>query len=126
MRLDRTLSAEIKAAAGSDRAAKFDLLRRVSAARADLSTTKVRSTFNDTLRKHGRVPVAICIAATLEARRERLDYFGITWAREVLSLLPGWTAGNKERGHIEDGIHPTAICDYARDFIKYTTEEGTL
>ena len=77
----------------------------------------------DSLREHGRVPVVICVAATLEARRERLDNWGMAWAREVLALLPGWTHGNRERAHIEDGIHPTAICDYARGLIACTTEE---
>lgn len=124
MKLDKTLISDLKAASGNgSREAKFALLRRVSAACADLSSTDVRSTFNDTLRKHGRVPVVICVAATLEARRERLDNWNIAWAREILALLPGWTRGNLERAHIDDGIHPTAICEYAQYLIKYTTEE---
>lgn len=124
MKLDSTLIHDIKAATGDGgREAKFDLLRRVSAACRDLSSTDVRATFNDTVRKHGRVPVVICVAATLEARRERLDNWGLTWAQAVLDLLPGWTPGNRERAHINDGIHPTAICTYAGDLINFTTEE---
>lgn len=124
MKLDSTLVKEIRAAAGNgDRDTKFRLLRRVSETCEDLSNPDIRSTFNQVLREHGRVAVAICVAATLEARRERLDNWSLTWAREVLSLLPGWTAGNLERAHIEDGIHPTAICDYARGLIACTIEE---
>lgn len=127
MKLDSTLVREIREAVGDgSRAAKFRLLRRVSDACVDLSRADIRSTFNQVLREHGRVPVVICVAATLEARRERLDNWGMAWAREVLSLLPGWTPGNRERAHIEDGIHPTAICDYARDLIEFTIEEGTI
>lgn len=124
MKLDSTLVKEIReAVGGGSRTAKFRLLSRVSDACVDLSRTDIRSTFNQVLREHGRVPVVICVAATLEARKERLDYWGMTWAQEVLALLPGWTPGNKERAHIEDGIHPTAICDYARGLIDCTTEE---
>ncbi len=124
MKLDSTLVREIREAVGDgSRAEKFRLLRRVSDACVDLSRADIRSTFNQVVRKHGRVPVVICVAATLEARRERLDYWNMAWAREVLTLLPGWTPGNRERAHIEDGIHPTAICDYACGLIDCTTEE---
>lgn len=124
MKLDSTLVREIREAVGDgSRTEKFRLLRRVSDACVDLSRADIRSTFNQVVRKHGRVPVVICIAATLEARQERLDYWNMAWAREVLALLPGWTPGNRERAHIEDGIHPTAICDYARGLIDCTTEE---
>lgn len=45
-------------------------------------------------------------------------------AYEVLSALPqSITLRNLERAHIEDGLHPTAICDYAGPFIRLTTEE---
>lgn len=124
MKLDRTLVTEIKAAVGDgSRTAKFRLLARVSDACVDLSRADIRTEFGNVLRKHGRVPVVICVAATLDARKERLDYWEIGWAQEVLSLLPGWTQGNRDRAHIEDGIHPTAICDYAGNLIRYTSEE---
>lgn len=124
MKLDSTLVREIREAVGDgSRTAKFRLLSRVSDACVDLSRADIRSTFNQVVRKHGRVPVVICVAATLEARKERLDYWNMAWAREVLALLPGWTPGNRERAHIEDGIHPTAICDYAHGLIDCTTEE---
>ncbi len=126
MKLDRTLVREIKTLIGNgSREAKFAALKRMDAAKTDLSATKVRDTFTYCLREHGRAVVAICVAVTLDARKDRLGYWGWRWAREVLSLLPQniITPGNLERARIEDGIHPTAICDYAGSFIRFTTEE---
>jgi len=74
MKLDRTLFKEVKALAGNgSREAKFALLRRIDAARTDLSTPKARENFNACLSKHGRAVVAVCVAATLDARKDRLD-----------------------------------------------------
>lgn len=125
MDLDRTLVREVKSLIGNgSREAKFAMLKRIDAAKKDLSTTKVRNIFTDCLREHGRAVVAVCVAATLDARKDRLGYWGWRWAHEVLSLLPqNITPKNLERAHIDDGIHPTAICDYAGSFIRLTTEE---
>ena len=124
MDLDRTLVREMKALIGNgSREAKFAMLKRIDAAKKDLSTPQVRSVFTDCLRKHGRAVTAICVAVTLDARKDRLDYWGWRWAHKVLSLLPpNVTPGNLERGYIDDGKHPTAICDYASSFIKLTIE----
>ena len=71
MKLDRTLFKEVKALAGNgSREAKFALLRRIDAARTDLSTPKARENFNACLSKHGRAVVAVCVAATLDARKD--------------------------------------------------------
>lgn len=125
MKLDRTFVKEVKALCGDgSREAKFAMLRRIDAARKDLSTTEIRRTFNDCIRNHGRAVVCVCVAATLDARKDRLDRWGWRWAHEVLSLLPyNITPGNLERAHINDGIHPTAICDYAESLIRVTIEE---
>ncbi len=124
MKLDRTFTREVKAlTGGGSREEKFALLKRIDAARKDLSTTAVRRVFDECIRKHGRAIVAVCVAATLDARKERLDHWGWRWAHEVLSLLPGLTPGNLDRAYIDDGIHPTAICDYAGSLIRLTTEE---
>lgn len=124
MKTDRELLKEVKMLAGDgSREAKFALLRRIDAARKDLSTPKARETFNVCLSKHGRAVVAVCVAATLDARKDRLDGWNWVWAYEVLSALPrGITLRNLERAHIDDGLHPTAICDYAGPFIRATTE----
>ncbi len=125
MKLDRTFVREVKTLTGNgSHEAKFAMLKRIDAARKDLSTITVRSIFNDCLCQHGRAVVAVCVAATLDVRKERLDFANWNWAHEVLSLLPrNITPTNLERAHIDDGIHPTAICDYASSLIRLTTEE---
>lgn len=125
MKLDRTFVREVKVLCGDgSREAKFAMLKRIDAARRDLSTTTIRRTFNDCIRKHGRAVVCVCVAVTLDARKERLDRWGWRWAHEVLSILPcSVTPGNLQRAHIDDGIHPTAICDYAESLIRVTIEE---
>lgn len=69
--------------------------------------------------------VEACMAELSETERTaRLDCWNWVWACEVLSALPqSITLRNLERAHIEDGLHPTAICDYAGPFIRLTTEE---
>lgn len=120
MKIDRTLEKEIKAAVGDgSREARLALNTRVRAACKDLSTTKVRDTFGETLQRHGRVPVALCVAATLQDRAWRLDSWGLSWALQVMGL---WTTHPKNPPLIDDGIHPTAICEYAAEFIRLTTE----
>ena len=67
---------------------------------------------------------ALVIASTLYQRRERLDNWGLLWARAVLEL---WTNRGRtfvERACIDDWFyHPTKICEYAGSFIRVTTEE---
>lgn len=121
-KLDGELRKEIRAALGDgSRDAKFAFLHRIEDARRDLSSTDVRRTFYAAVKKHGRAACAVCIAATLNDRRDRLDGWGYTWARAVLDLLPGFIPGNIDRAVIRDGIHPTAICEYADLFIRVTT-----
>ena len=125
MELDRTIVREINKLIGNgSREAKFAMLKRIDAAKKDLSTTKIRDTFIDCLRKHGRAVVAVCVAATLDDRKNRIDCWGLPWAHKVLSLLPQnyLTPGFRGRACIEDGIHPTAICDYAHCFVMLTQE----
>ena len=125
MTLDRELAKEVKKLNGDgSREAKFALLKRLDAARKDFSTPKVRETFNDTLKEHGRAITAVCVAVTLDRRRDRLDHWNWHWALEVIALLPqSFTQANLSRAYIDDGLHPTRICEYAADFIKLTTEE---
>lgn len=126
--LDRTLAKEIKAANGDEiREAKFALLHKIHEAVKDMSTPDIAERFDEMLVKHGRAVTAICIAATLWMRKERLELGGweLMWATKVLEL---WTTKPKAEtgvGHayIDDQLHPTRILDYAASFIKYTTED---
>ena len=126
--LDRTLAQEIKKANGDGgREAKFALMKKIDAAAKEMSRTDIRTQFNELAIKHGRAVTAICIAATIWIRRERLELTGwrIRWAQEVLAC---WTTKPKtvdglHRAYIDDGIHPTAILDYAASFINFSSED---
>lgn len=124
MRLDRTLVREIRAANGDgSREAKFELLHKIDEARKEFSTPEIVTTFAEISRRHGRAVTAICVAATLWARRDRLDGWQLKWAELVLEL---WTTkpslSHSDRAAIDDGVHPTRICEYAASFINGTTE----
>lgn len=122
--VDRTLMREIKKLTGDgSREAKFALLHKVDAAAKDLADHP-RDRFQDCIKTHDRAVVAICVAATLYERRDRLDRWQLKWAQEVLDIIPGWTDGNRRRAYIDDWeMHPTAICDYAGKTIKLWTEQ---
>lgn len=126
IKLDRTLARDIKKQANGDgsREAKFAFIEKVRGASKMMSTPEVqRGKFDETIKTYGRVAVAVCVAATLYQRRERLDFWEFYWATEVLSLWTNKTAHGIEDACIEDGIHPTRICEYAGSFIQLTTEE---
>ncbi len=120
--LDREIAKEIRKANGDGgREAKLKLLRKVKAANKDLSSTNVRDRFDEIMKKHGRVPVAICVGVTAVMRKDRLNRWIVDWGREVLAL---WT----NRPHdisaalIEDNLHPSRIEEYAGGFVRATTE----
>lgn len=71
VKLDRTFANEIKKQANGDgsREAKFAYRAKVKEVSGMLSTTKVEEIFDECIKKHGRVPVAICVAATIIERR---------------------------------------------------------
>ncbi len=93
---------------------------RVRAAKEKLSTPEVQRTFGDALKECGRVPVAICVAATIIKRRDRLRAQTVRWAEAVLKL---WTK-NPDSAYIDDNLHPTRIEEYAGAFMRLTTEEA--
>lgn len=125
MKLDRTLASEIKKQANGDgsREAKFAFIKKVRGASKMMSSPDVlQGKFSEALSTYGRVPVAICVAATLHQSRDRLDNWKLDWASEVLSIWTNRTAHGIEDAYINDGLHPTRICEYAGSLIKFTTE----
>ena len=125
MAIDRELKSDIKKLVGDgSRAAKFAMLEKIDAANRELSSALPRTDFWGIVKRHGRPVVAVAVACTLYNRRHRLDGWGLQWAQAVLDLLPfAWTQGNTDRATIRDvDLHPTAICAYAKEFIKLTTE----
>lgn len=122
MKLDSSFSREITKIANGDgsREAMFAFKKTTQQTSLALSNTKVATLFNDCIKTYGRVPVAICTAITVYARRDRLSTNMLTWALEVLKL---WTnrPGSTDYAIINDGIHPTRIAKYAGAFIQVTT-----
>ena len=122
MKLDQTFAREIKKANGNgSREAKLALLKTIREANKALSTPEIMRAYNDCIKKFGRVPVAICTAVTINARRDRLNDEPIQWANEVLKL---WTNRPNDLfcAHIDDGLHPTRIEEYAGSLIDLTTD----
>ena len=125
MKLDRELIRDIKKQANGDgsRKVKMAFLKRVRDTKKALSTPDVMlGGFDAAIKEYGRVPVAICTAATLWQRKERIDILKIDWAMEVLIGWNNRTNSTIEIAAIDDGLHPTRICGYAGDFIRLTTE----
>ena len=125
MKLDRTLVKEIKKLVGvsGTREERFDAMKKIEAARVELSTTEVMRTFHDCLKHHGRAAVAICVASTLYEMCERIDTNYLSWAMAVLELWPNRGKTFISRARIDDGLHPTRIYEYAGDFIRLTSED---
>lgn len=122
--VDKTLAREIHKAAPTRNENKdgyFSFLNKVRSAAQDMSVTSIRRDFNSLAAKHGRAVTAVVLAATLFERRERLDYWNLPWALDVLQCWPH-TEGTLRSAAIRDGIHPTAVCDYAAAFIRCNTE----
>ena len=123
MKIDRSLANEIKKANGDgSREAKFAFLHKAVEAKKELSTPAVREHFSDCFKHHDRAAIAICVAATVLDRKDRLERTTVEWATEVMKLWTNRTPST-DRVVIEDGLHPTRIEEYAGSFIRLTTEE---
>ena len=122
--LDKSFATEIRKANGGDsREARFALLREVRAAAAMLSTPSVMRTFGSVLRTYGRVPVALCVAATLHARRAELgNTSALQWADEVMSCWTNRSPHALDDAYIRDNLHCTRILEYAGSLIRLTSE----
>ena len=131
IKLDSTLIREIRAQANGDggREARFAFIKKVRGASKLMSAPDVirNGKITEAFQAYGRAAVAICFAATLYQRRERLDFWGFSWATEVLKLWKNRPPHGLDDAYIDDGIHPTSICDsdYAGSFIRLTAEEPT-
>ena len=118
MKLDGDFVREVRKKANGDgsREARFAFIKEVKEARKKLSTPEVRRTFGECIKEYGRVPVAICVGATIIERTVR-------WATSVLELWTNKPYSGIAFAHINDNLHPTRIEEYAGEFIRLTTEE---
>lgn len=121
MKLDRALASEIRKAANGckEKETRTALMQKLRKAKEKLSTPEVMRTFGDALKECGRVPVAICVAVTINKRRNRLRAQTVRWAEAVLKL---W-GKSSDSAYIDDNLHPTRIEEYAGAFMQLTTEE---
>lgn len=123
MNIDRTLAAEIRKLNGDgNREDKFKTLKKVKETRKMLSSPEVMRNFDKCIKACGRAPVALCVAATLLDREERLENYEIKWALDVISLWTNRGPSFLEEAVIVDDLHPTRICEYAGSFIEMTKE----
>lgn len=124
MTLDSELAREIRRANGDGtRAAGLELLRKVKAAKADLSSPDVREHFDDALKKHGRVPVAICVGVTAVLRADSLNRWIVGWGRDVLQQW-AYRPFDLTVALIEDNLAPSRIEEYAGSFVRATTDRN--
>ena len=125
MKLDDTFIRDVKKIANGNgsREARFAFMKQVEGTRKALSSSEVaRGGYDVAIKKYGRVPVAICTAATLYIRKERLGGWGFLWAQNVLALWTNRPPSGIDRAAIrDDTLHPTRICDYSARFIRLTT-----
>ncbi|WP_298028742.1 hypothetical protein [uncultured Dysosmobacter sp.] len=125
MKLDREFIRDLKKQANGDgsRAARFAFLDVARDACKELSTSKVKSIFWDVVKKYGRIPVAVCVAATVAAREpDRFKPATVRWAREVLSLYTN-KPPHLDSLYIDDNLRPDSIEVYAWDLIRCSIEE---
>lgn len=126
MKLDTTFAREIKKVANGDGSDEHmrTFRKTLRMVKAELSCVGVRERYNECVKKYGRVPVAICTAATVVDRQDRLESKSITWALEVLKHWTNRPNTTLYFAVIEDGLHPTRIEEYAAPLMQVTTEEA--
>lgn len=124
--LDGEFVKELKKLNGDgSRDARFRTMEKALNAQRELSTPKVRDSFNGVLKKYGRAIVGICVASTIVHRDESLYGKERKWALEVLDIWKNRGSMATDRLYICDNLHPTRILEYAGDLIRYTTEGDT-
>lgn len=125
MKLDQTFVRDIRNQARGDgsREAMFAFRRKVKETAKALSTTKAAEVFRDVLKEYGRVPVAVCVAATIIERRDRLEWRSYQWALEVMKSCEN-ALHDHTSACICDGLHPTRIEEYAGSLLNLTIVEN--
>ena len=120
--LDPELAKEIRKEANGNgsREAKFSFLARIRACSKAMSSPDILYDFDDILTKHGRVCVAVCVAASLQDR-DFLDSDERAWALAVLNCWHNAPRDKQGEAHYNDGLDLTRILEYAGPFVRLTT-----
>lgn len=123
MKLDKELAREIKAANGDGgRTDRFLFLAKIDAVVKELSTPDVIRNFDLCFKHHSRAAIAVCVAATIKRRYDRLDPRSVRWSDLVLECWTNRPPSGINRAIIDDGLHPSRIEEYAGSFINMTIE----
>lgn len=125
MRLDRNFERESKKTFNGDcsREYKAQMISLASIAAREMSSTAIARTFDTYLKRYGRSIIALCVAATVIDRADRLSPVTVDWAHNVMHLWTNRGPTSTARLIIRDGLHPTKIESYAGNLIKYTMED---
>ena len=124
MKPSLSFSREISKIANGDgsRDAKFAFKEKLVGVSKMLSCKEAPCLFNECLKIHGRIPVAICVAVTINEKNYDMPFEMLEWAREILNLWTNrsYTTEFTYFAFINDGLHCLKITEYARLFIKST------
>lgn len=122
--VDKTLIREIRRATKTDTLQEALVFRqKIRGAARDASSPEITRRYNELLKTHGRVIVALITAATIYTQRDHHNDKYIAWAEEIIknwfnrpSDFYGYT--------IVDDLHPLRIEEYAGSFIAVTTDRS--
>ena len=119
--LDTVFIREIIKEANGDgsRTYRIQFSQSLFAAHHDIS----RANIVNAVKEHGRVKVALCVAATmrhLSKGRINLDAKAMLWANEVLNAWHDDNPGRRERALVNMEAHPTKLEPAARPLINLT------
>ena len=128
MQINRDLAREIKKACGiGDRATKLALLGKVRGVQSRMSqpdcAADPRKAMLEALKEYGRVPFALCLAATIYTTRQGwVSGRMMQWSQAILDL---WTCKPYDIMQVaySDSMHPTKVETYAGNFVLLTSEE---
>lgn len=125
MKLDESFAREIRRVANGDGSPEHEKAFRAKLreVRQALSSPNVMVGYDAALGAYGRVPVAICTAATILERRDVLHERPVRWAEEVLKCWTKRTGANLEQFYIRDELDPSRIEQYAASLVRYTLED---
>jgi len=120
MELKKDFTQELNQANGNGTPeARYAFLNTARAAARELSATSVMEKFDGILEKYGRAAVAVCVAVTIDRRRNRVEPRTVQWAVAVLSIWQGRPSVYSGL-YINDQLHPSKVEQYAGDFIRST------
>lgn len=86
--IEKSFVRDIKTAANGDGSKEAMMEFRAKARKAvrQLSTPNIREEFYKAIKEYGRAVVGVCLAVTIDSRRDQLQAKTVKWGDEVLRL----------------------------------------